>query len=136
MANLRAPLKGDHWNSLRKVLPLYRAIMTCAVGDSRNTAFCLDAWHDSENFSTLYLTIFAQAMDDSVTVSNLLERGLATSLNGHLPSHVALKLASLQNAHYAVHLNTSPDERHCFVVDSVGRLHTNNLYSWLSPGAS
>lgn len=90
--------------------------MTCVVGDGRNTALMLSMTTRILPPSTP--TIFAQAMDDSVTVVNLLERGLATSLNGHLPSHVALKLASLQNAHYAVHLSTSSDERHCFVVDS------------------
>jgi hypothetical protein len=73
-------------------------------------------------------------MFDSVTVADLLERGLTASLNGQLPSHSVAELASLHNTLDAIQLNASSDERHCFTADSIGHLHTKALYSWLSLG--
>lgn len=73
-------------------------------------------------------------MDDSVTAADLLEMDLATSLNGQLPSYAFVELASLKNALGAVQLNAFPDERHFFVVDSTRRLHTKDIYYWLSLG--
>lgn len=67
------------------MLPLYRAITTCVVGDGRNTAFWLDAWYASDDLATIYPTIFEHAKDSSITVADLLEQGLASSMSGQLP---------------------------------------------------
>jgi hypothetical protein len=73
-------------------------------------------------------------VDDSITVADLVERDLTASLNGQLPSYAFVELASLKNALGTVQLNAFPDERHFFVVDSTGRLHTKDIYYWLSLG--
>lgn len=59
---------------------------------------------------------------------------MAASLCDQLPSHAAPALTSLQNVLDAVQLNASPDECHRFAADPSGRLHTKDLYSWLSHG--
>jgi hypothetical protein len=64
------------------VLPLYQAITTCVVGDGRNTAFWLDAWYTSDDLATIYPTTFEHAKDRSITVADLLEQGITSSIRG------------------------------------------------------
>jgi hypothetical protein len=71
---LERPLWGDHWNNLKKLLPLYWAITTYVVVDDRNTAFWLDVRCISDNLATLFPSIFEHAQEDkSIMVSDLLE---------------------------------------------------------------
>jgi hypothetical protein len=47
--------------------------------------FWLDAWYASDDLATIYPTIFEHAKDNSITVADLLEQGLASSMSGQLP---------------------------------------------------
>jgi len=41
MVSLEGDLQGHHWEALRELLPLYRAITTVSIGNGRNTSFWL-----------------------------------------------------------------------------------------------
>jgi hypothetical protein len=61
LATLTGDLSGDHWTTLRALLPLYRSITTCLIKDGRSTAFWFDAWLGEDDLSTKFPSLFSHA---------------------------------------------------------------------------
>jgi hypothetical protein len=44
VVTLSGDIHGDHWQTLRSLLPLYRAITTVSIGDGKSCSFWSDVW--------------------------------------------------------------------------------------------
>ena len=47
---LTGEIHGDNWNTLRSILPLYRAITTVNIGDGKSASFWYDVWASEDAF--------------------------------------------------------------------------------------
>jgi hypothetical protein len=51
IASLTGDLHGQHWEMLRSLLPIYRAITTVILGDGLTTSFWHDVWHGEDSMA-------------------------------------------------------------------------------------
>jgi hypothetical protein len=128
LATLTGDLSGNHWMTLRALLPLYRAITTCSIKDGRSTTFWFDAWHGEDDLSTKFPSLFSHAKNPEVSVHDVLEAGLAAHLVPRLTSQAVAERDALQLVLDDVLLSKAPDVRHCPIAGTGGNLHTGSLY--------
>jgi hypothetical protein len=134
LATLTGDMSGDHWMTLRALLPLYRSITTCLIKDGRSTAFWFDAWHGEDDLSTKFPSLFSHAKKIEVSVREVLETGLAAHLVPRLTPQAVEERDSLQLVLDDVMLSEPPDVRHCPIVGVGGNLHTGSLYRVMRNG--
>jgi hypothetical protein len=128
LATLTGDLSGNHWMTLRALLPLYRSITTCSLKDGRSTAFWFDAWHGEDDLSTKFPSLFSHAKNPEVSVRDVLDAGLAAHLVPRLTSQAVAERDALQLVLDDVLLSEEPDVRHCPIAGAGGNLHTGSLY--------
>jgi len=44
LVTMAGEIAGPHWRDLAELMPLYRAVTTCAVGNGTSTCFWEDRW--------------------------------------------------------------------------------------------
>jgi hypothetical protein len=80
---------GPHADHLAGLLPLYRNLSTCQVGDGRHTSFWLDSWIGRPLYGR-FPALFSRALDKEVCVGSMLSAGISSTLvprlntSGHL----------------------------------------------------
>jgi hypothetical protein len=134
LATLTGDLSGDHWMTLRALLPLYRSIITCLIKDGRSTAFWFDAWHKEDDLSTKFPSLFSHAKKAEVSVREVLETGLAAHLVPRLTLQAVEERDALQLVLDVVMLSEAPDVSHCPIAGAGGNLHTGSLYRVMRNG--
>jgi hypothetical protein len=134
LATLTGDLSGDHWTTLRALLPLYRSITTCLIKDGRSTAFWFDAWLGGDDLSTKFPSLFSHAKKTEISVQEVLETGLSAHLVPRLTPQDVAERDALQLVLDDVMLSEAPDVRHCPLAAAGGNLHTGGLYRVLRNG--
>jgi hypothetical protein len=134
LATLTGDLSGDHWTTLRALLPLYRSITTCLTKDGRSRAFWFDAWHGEDDLSTKFPSLFSHTKKTEVSVREVLETGLAAHLVPRLTPQAVEERDALQLVLDDVLLSEAPDVRHCPIAGVGGNLRTGSLYRVMRNG--
>ncbi|WVZ67745.1 hypothetical protein U9M48_016786 [Paspalum notatum var. saurae] len=114
LATLKGSLKGDHWEVLRSLLPIYRAIAISEVRDGRGTSFGHDAWERSDDLATRF----------PVLLSHVKEQEAEQELREVLDIVQAVRLAE------------EPDVRECFVATGDNKLQSSLVYHDLKGGGA
>jgi hypothetical protein len=85
---------GPHAGHLAALLPLYRDLTTCRVGDGRLTAFWLDSWVGIP-LCDRFPSLFSHALDKEVSVRSVLTLGVRATLVPCLNTSGCLQLPQL-----------------------------------------
>ncbi|WVZ92388.1 hypothetical protein U9M48_038459 [Paspalum notatum var. saurae] len=131
LATLTGNLHGEHWKTLRELLPLYRAITDCDVRDGRATSFWFDTWWGPDDLATLYPALHSHAKKKEVSVSAVMEKGLDTMLVPRLTPQASTELITLRSTMDRVTLREGQDRRRCFGANNEDKLHTTMIYQLL-----
>jgi hypothetical protein len=76
----RGAVSGRHVDRLLDMLPLYRGLSRCTVGNGRHTAFWLDTWVNGAPLAVQFTSLFSHALDKTASVHAVLSRGVRASL--------------------------------------------------------
>lgn len=131
LATLKGPLQGEHWDALRSLLPIYRALTVCEVHDGRATAFWFDAWCGQDDLATMFPALLSHCKKPKISVRSMLEQGLTSSLTPRLTEQGQKDLESLQNLLAGVELTEQPDTRRCLGAGDDERIKSGRLYQVL-----
>lgn len=74
LATLEREMEGEHWASLRSVLPLYRTLTMVKVGNGTTTSFWDDAWLRAEPQAEVLPTLQNHAIRPNASVHTRFSR--------------------------------------------------------------
>ena len=81
ISTLTGELHGDHWQTLRSIIPLYQAITTVQVGDGKCTSFWYDVWNDSdEALADRFPALLSHCSSKHATLWEIKSSGLQSAL--------------------------------------------------------
>lgn len=80
IASLTGELYGHHWDMLRSLLPVYRAITTVTIRDGQTTSFWHDVWDGDDSLAERYPELYSHSKMQEITVAQAAGDGLRQSL--------------------------------------------------------
>ena len=131
MVSLEGDLQGHHWEALRELLPLYRAITTISIGNGRNTSFWHDVWLGDESLADRFPLLLSHCKSTTQSVQNMCETGLQQHLVPRLSTAATAELVQVQDIMANTQLSTAPDRRLSPMIALDGKLQTSTLYKLL-----
>jgi len=131
MVSLEGDLQGHHWEALRELLPLYRAITTISIGNGRNTSFWHDVWLGDESLADRFPLLLSHCKSTTRSVQNMCETGLQQHLVPRLSTAATAELVQVQEIMANTQLSTAPDRRLSPMIALDGKLQTSTLYKLL-----
>lgn len=126
---------GHHLTRLAALMPLYRCMSTCVVGDGCRTAFWMDSWIGGVPLGDRFPALFSHALKKDATVRQVLDRGVRATLVPRLNSAGEGQLPELMSLIAAVSLGAAGDTRvlsRC--AKRTGALDAGALYKLCSWG--
>lgn len=130
-----SPLDGAHWNSLRRLLPLYRGISRVSVGDGNRTSFWFDCWHPSGVLGEAMPALLSHCTLPEATVRQVVTCGIDAFLVPRLSSAASRQRDDLARMVAGVALSGSPDQRSLPLCSKKGgALLTSALYKLCTTG--
>jgi len=100
-------LHGDHWNTLRQILPLYQAITTVLIGNGTTSSFWHDVWFQDESLAHMCPALYIHCNDKDCTVTEMMNIGLRNSLVPRLTARATTELLFVQQLLGDVTLDSS-----------------------------
>ncbi|WVZ72521.1 hypothetical protein U9M48_020963 [Paspalum notatum var. saurae] len=131
LATLNGDLHGNHWDVLRSLLPLYRAITSVKVGDGRCTLLWHDAWHGMDDLATKFPALHSHCRPSDISVREAVDRGIEPFLVSRLTPRAEEELAKLNVIINTTLVSETPDRRLSDLTNADGKLCTSRLYKIL-----
>jgi hypothetical protein len=95
---MSSDIHGDHWHTLRSLLPLYQAITIVSIGDGWTCSFLSDVWLGYDALADVYPTLYSHCNSENVSVKEMLEEGLQHTLVPRLSLQASSELVLAQGA--------------------------------------
>jgi len=111
IVTLTGDVHGDHWKTLRSLLPLYRALTSVIIGDGKSCSFWEDVWLGDDALEDAYPVLFSHCTLKTASVCQMMELGIEQSLVPRLSSQAVSELNSLRTALSSVTLSEAMDRR-------------------------
>jgi len=134
MASLEGNLEGSHWDSLRDLLPIYRAITTVAVGNGRSTSFWHDVWSGDDSLADRFPSLLSHCTSTSQIVQEVCASGLQQFLVPRLSGAAVAELDLIKKLTENICLTETRDKRLSPMIGLDGSLQTSTLYKLLKSG--
>jgi len=131
LATLTGDVHGAHWDSLRELLPLYRAITTVDIKDGTSTSFWDDSWLPEGPLSELLPALHSHATSPHATVSDILSTGIDHHIQRRQTRAAVQEKAQLSALIAHTHLTDGGDMRNCIFQGTEGKFQTSLLYKAL-----
>ncbi|RLN11381.1 hypothetical protein C2845_PM09G15820 [Panicum miliaceum] len=129
VASLEGNCDGAHWQNLRDLLPIYRAITTTSIGNGLHTSLWHDNWLPTGQLAATFPALFSHAKDPDASVAKVCSAHLRDHFAYRL-SHVATaELATLEEMTEDVLLQQAPDSRTCPLAAKDGTLRAGPIYT-------
>jgi hypothetical protein len=107
----RAAPAGNHWGTLRKLIPLYRSISFVSVGDGRRASFWHDSWLPGGALDASHHALYTHTTKPDATVAQVLQAGIDNALAPRLSTVAAHELELLRPLLDSVSIRDEPDSR-------------------------
>lgn len=124
-------LDGNHWDTLRSLLPLYQAITSVDIGHGRYTSFWHDVWDGDESMAERFPALYSHCKKPQQSVSAVVEAGLRRHLVPRLTTIADEELLQVQEIVSRVSLTDEDDRRSSPFASIEGNLVTSALYKLL-----
>jgi hypothetical protein len=108
---LNGDLHGDHWHTLKAIIPLYQAITTVTVGDGKCTSFWYDVWNGDETLADRFPALLSHCTLKQATVRELKNSGILPSLVPRLSTVAEQDLQEVLQVINQTDLTEDPDKR-------------------------
>ena len=72
LASLRGACAGNHWDSLKELMPVYRAITVTDVGNGVRTSFWLDRWLPAGILMEVFPALYTHSLHKDASVAEVL----------------------------------------------------------------
>jgi hypothetical protein len=129
LSNLQGEVEGEHWESLRALLPAFRSISHSRVADGRNTSFWNDLWLPTDQpMSVVFPAPYSHFRRGDMSVKEVLEQGIRSLLQPRLSPRAASELEELHLMLQVVQLTDGADERVCAFEKKDHKLATTMIY--------
>lgn len=119
----------EHFGSLKKLLPAYRAISFSSVGNGCSTAFWHDTWLPNGRLCDALPALYSHSTAPNSTIADALAWPLVAQLVPRLTRVAAAELAALEELLESFELTTSSDIRTCPLAAQDGVLRAGPLQS-------
>jgi hypothetical protein len=136
VASLTGDLHGQHWDMLRSILPIYRAITTVILGDGKNTSFWHDVWDGDDSMADRFPELYSHCRTQEMTVRQATEGGLQNSLVTRRSAAATMQLSQLSQIMELHSLGENRDRRLSPLLKRNGDLDTSMLYKTLKTANS
>ena len=131
LASLEGPIKGHHWDSLKALLPIYRAITTVRLGDGRMTSFWDDMWNGDDCLADRFPALRSHCTSAGFSVQDICTTSLDNYLVARLSTQAQEELCTVNNIISLTQLSEAHDTRLSPFVSPDGRLNSSLLYRML-----
>ncbi|XP_071677157.1 uncharacterized protein [Lolium perenne] len=107
----RAAPAGNHWTTLRKLIPLYGSISRVSVGDGRRASFWQDSWLPGGALAVSHHALYTHTTMPDATVAHVLLAGIDNALTPRLSTVAACELELLRPLLDSVSVTDEADSR-------------------------
>jgi len=129
VASLAGNIEGAHWDSLKELLPTYRAITTTQVGNGISTSFWFDNWLQAGQLAQTFPALHSHATCAIASVADVLAQPIRAHFVTRLSRAAAAELAALEELLDDVHLSADPDNRLCPLAAKDNILRAGPVYA-------
>ena len=122
---------GPHWRDLAELMPLYRAVTTCAVGDGTSTCFWEDRWLNCGRLKEVFPLLHSHAVSTEVSMACVLRDGVRAHLMPCLNAGAREELAKLSPLLEDILLTEDDDRRSSPLVEPDNVMRAGPIYKVL-----
>lgn len=114
LATLEGAMVGEHWTTLRALLPAYRSITQSEIGVGSGTSFWYDHWTDLDStLAETFPAVKSHFIGGDASVEQVLTRGVENMLQPRLTAAATEELRKLQQVVSTTPRSGKDDERTC-----------------------
>jgi hypothetical protein len=128
IASLTGNLHGHHWETLRSLLPIYRAITMVALANGQTTSFWHDVWDEHDSLAERFPELFSHCRDQELKVQQVFDGGLQRFLTAWQSSMATEQLIQVQEIMEQHQLVDGKDWRRSMMIKNNGELDSSLLY--------
>jgi hypothetical protein len=128
IATLTGNLHGSHWDTLRSLLTLYRAITIVNLMDRTSTSFWHDVWDGHDSLAERFPELLSQCRNQNITVKQAYDGELNRSLTVRQSTQATVQLLQVVQIMEGHNLVDGKDQRRCQMTRKNGELDTAVLY--------
>jgi hypothetical protein len=129
IASLTGDLHGQHWEMLRSLLPIYRAITTVMIlGDGLTTSFWHDVWHVEDSMAERFPQLFTHCQNQEMTVRQVVDGALQSSLVRRRTATAEPQLTEITEIIEQLQFQEGRDKRQSPMLKRNGDLDASLLY--------
>jgi hypothetical protein len=136
IASLTGDLHGQHWDMLRSLLPIYRAITTVILGDGANTSFWHDVWYGDDPMADRFPELYSHCRMQEMTVRHAANGAILNSMVPRRSEAAQSQLALVIDILEQQQLQDGRDRRQSPLIKPDGNLDTSMLYRALKTADS
>jgi len=131
ITTLQGDLHGDHWQTLRTLLPLYQAITTVEIGDGSTCSLWNDVWAGDECLADKFPALFSHCNIKTQTVQDAKTSGIRSTLVPRLSTMADQELQLAQRLIDQTSLSSAPDKRTSDFLKPDNNIDTGAIYKML-----
>jgi hypothetical protein len=131
IVTLSGDIHGDHWRTLRSLLPLYRALTSVAIGNGKFCSFWADVWLQDEALEDTYPALYSHCTLKNASVHQMLQLQLERSMVPRLSNQAASELQALRAQLASVTLTDEMDRRVSIFCKEDENLDSGAIYRML-----
>ncbi|XP_066354714.1 cysteine-rich receptor-like protein kinase 10 [Miscanthus floridulus] len=122
IASLTGNLVGNHWDTMRSLLPIYRAITVVNLADGTTTSFWHDVWDGHDNLAERFPELLTLCQNNEITVKQAYDGELQRSLTARRSAQANEQLVQVTQIMTQHPLSDGRDQRRSPMLKENGDL--------------
>lgn len=124
IASLTGNLVGNHWDTMRSLLPIYRAIIVVNLADGTTTSFWHDVWDGHDSLAERFPELLSHCQNNEITVKQAYDGELQRSLTARRLAQANEQLVQVTQIMTQHPLSDGRDQRWSPMLKKNGDLDT------------
>ena len=131
ISSLQGDLHGEHWHTLRSIVPLYRAITSVSIGDGKACSFWFDVWCGDEPMAERFPSLLSHCTNKTTSLCEVKALGVHASLVSRLSVLAEQELREVQSLLDNTDISEQPDKRCSPFIRPDDSLDSGQLYKMI-----